>query len=64
MELKITEEEYDNALSTLSDSDVQFHIKREPNACFINSFFFFFFFLRFTANINIKTVVNHYKAVT
>ena len=46
MELKITEEEYDNALSTLSDSDVQFHIKREPNACFINSFFFFFFFFK------------------
>ena len=44
MELKITEEEYDNALSTLSDSDFQFHIKREPNACFLNSFFFFFFF--------------------
>ena len=55
MELKITEEEYDNALSTLSDSDFQFHIKREPNACFINSCFFFCFFLKVYSKHSYKT---------
>ena len=63
MELNITEEEYYNALSISSDSDFQIHIKREPNACFINNFFIEKL-QAWKANIDIQPVVNHYKAVT
>ena len=38
-ELKILELDYYEALSISSDDDFQIHLKREPNACFINSYF-------------------------
>ena len=63
MELNIKEEEYDNALSISSDSDFQIHIKREPNACFIN-IFFIEGLQAWKAIIDIQPVVNHYKAIT
>ena len=63
MELNITEEEYYNALSISSNSDFQNHIKREPNACFINNFFVEGL-QAWKANTDIQPVVNHYKAVT
>ena len=63
MELNILEEEYYNALSISSDSDFQIHIKREPNACFINNLFVEGSQV-WKANIDIQPVVNHYKAVT
>ena len=62
MELNITEEEYYNALSISSDSDFQIHIKREPNACFINNFFIEKL-QAWKANIDIQPVVNHYKGI-
>ena len=53
--------QYHNALQ--SDSDFQIHIKREPNACFINNFFIERLQV-WKSNIDIQPVVNHYKAVT
>ena len=53
--------QYHNALQ--SDSDFQNHIKREPNACFINNFFIEGLQV-WKSNIDIQPVVNHYKAVT
>ena len=37
-ELGITEDEYYNALSISSNEYFQIHLKREPNACFINNY--------------------------
>ena len=62
-ELKLTEEEYYGALSILSDFDFQIHLKRKPNACFINNFFVDGL-QAWKANTDIQPVFNHYKAVT
>ena len=62
-ELGITKEEYYNALSISCDSDFQIHIRRKPNACFINNFFIEGL-KAWKANIDIQPVFNHYKAVT
>ena len=62
-ELGITKEDYYNALSISCDSDFQIHIRRKPNACFINNFFLEGL-KAWKANINIQPVFNHYKAVT
>ena len=62
-ELGITEDQYYNALSISSDSDFQIHIKREPNACFVNNFFTEGL-QAWKANIDTQPVFNHYKAVT
>ena len=62
-ELGIAEDQYYNALSISSDSDFQVHIKREPNACFVNNFFTEGL-QAWKANIDTQPVFNHYKAVT
>ena len=62
-ELGLTENQYYNALSISSDSDFQIHIKRAPNARFVNNFFTEGL-QAWKANINIQPVFNHYKAVT
>ena len=62
-ELKLTKEEYYGALSISIDSDFQIHLKRKPNACFINNFFVEGL-QAWKANIDIQPVFNHYKAVT
>ena len=62
-ELSVTEKEYYSALSISSDSDFQIHLKRQPNACFINNFFSEGL-QAWQANIDIQPVFNHYKAVT
>ena len=50
-------------MSISSDSDFQIHLKRKPNACFINNFFVEGLQV-WKANIDIQPVFNHYKAVT
>ena len=62
-EISVTEREYYSALSISSDSDFQIHLKRQPNACFINNFFSEGL-QAWQANIDIQPVFNHYKAVT
>ena len=61
--LKILEPDYYVTLSISSDNDFQIHLKREPNACFINSYFVEGS-QTWKVNINIQTVFNDYKAVT
>ena len=61
-ELNLTEDQCYDALSISNDSDFQIHLKRQPNACFINNF------LEeglqaWQANIDIQPVFNHCKAV-
>ena len=62
-ELKVTEEEHYGASSISSDSNFPIHLKRKPNACFINNFFVEGLQV-WKANIDIQPVFNHYKAVT
>ena len=62
-ELSVTEKEYYSALSISSDSDFQIHLKKQPNACFINNFYSEGL-QAWQANIDIQPVFNHYKAVT
>ena len=62
-QLNITLEDYYNASSISSDNDFQIHLKRQPNECFINSYFVEGL-QAWKANIGIQSVFNHYKAVT
>ena len=52
-----------SALSISSDSDFEIHLKRQPNACFINNFFSEGL-QAWRVNIDIQHVFNHCKAVT
>ena len=62
-ELNISEQDYYEALSISSDTDFQIHLKRIPNACFINNYFMEGL-KSWKANIDIQPVFNHCKAVT
>ena len=62
-ELKVTEEEHYGASSISSDSNFPSHLKRKPNACFINNFFVEGL-QAWKLNIDMQPVFNHYKAVT
>ena len=62
-ELGVTENHAYNELSISSDSDFQIHIKRAPNACFVNHVFTEGLQV-WKANIDIQPVFNHRKAVT
>ena len=62
-QLNITPEDYYNASSISSDNDFQIRLKRQPNECFINSYFVEGL-QAWKANIDIQSVFNHYKAVT
>ena len=44
------------------DNDFQIHYKRPPNSCFVN-IYFCDRLMNCEANMNIQTVLNHYKAV-
>ena len=50
-------------MSISSDEYFQIHLKREPNACFINNCFTEGL-IAWKAKIDIQSVFNHYKAVT
>ena len=53
---------YYNALAVSTDSDFQVHFKRQTNSCFVNNYFAEGL-LAWQANIDILSVINHYKAV-
>ena len=55
--------DYYEALSISGDDDFQIHLKREPNACFINNYFVEGW-QSWKANSDIQPVFNDYKAVT
>ena len=62
-EISETEREYYSALSILSDSDFQIHLKRQLNACFINNIFTEGL-QAWQANVDIQPLFNYYKATT
>ena len=62
-ELGISDEDYYNALCISDDNDIQVHLKRLPTSCFVNNYLKTGL-LAWEANLNIKPVFNHYKAVT
>ena len=60
--LKISKAEYEVALSLFEDNDLQVHLKRQPNSCFVNNYFSEGL-LAWEANLGIQGVFNHDKAV-
>ena len=58
--LGISEQEYYWALSVSPDTDLEIHIFRPPNSCFVNNYFT----IGLQANIDIQPVFRYYKAVT
>ena len=38
-ELEISKDDYYRALSISKDEDLELHLKREPNSCFVNNYF-------------------------
>ena len=62
-ELEILEDDYYKALSISKDDDLELHLKRQPNSCFVNNYFDDG--LRaWQANMDIQPVFNEYKAIT
>ena len=61
--LGITEEQYYWALSVSGDSDVDLHLKRPLDSCFINNSFVAGV-KGFRANVDLQPIFNHYKCVT
>ena len=62
-ELNITEDQYYDALPISNYSDIQIHLKRQPNAFLVNNFFEEGM-QTWQGNIDIQPVFNHYEAVT
>ena len=61
-ELEISKDDYYRTLSILKDEDLELHLKRKPNSCFINNYFDVGL-KAWQANINIQLVFNKYKVV-
>ena len=62
-ELEISKDDYYRALSISKDEDLELHLKREPNSCFVNNYFDIGLKV-WQVNIDIQPVFNEYKAVT
>ena len=58
-ELETSKEDYCRALSILKDEDLELHLKRQPNSCFINNYFDIDL-KTWQANIDIQPVFNEY----
>ena len=61
-ELKISKDDYYRAFSISKDVDLEMHLKRQPNSCFVNKYFDVGL-KALQANIDIQPVSNAYKAV-
>ena len=61
-ELKIPEDDYYKTLSILKDEDLELHLKRQPNSCFVNNYFDVGL-KAWHANMDIQPV-NEYKVIT
>ena len=62
-ELEISSDDYYRALSISKDEDLELHLKRKPNSCFVNNYFDVGL-KAWQANIDIQPVFNEYKTVT
>ena len=62
-ELEISSDDCYRALSISKDEDLELHLKRQPNSCFINNYFDVSL-KAWQANMDIQAVFNEHKAVT
>ena len=62
-QLDIAEEEYYGCLEISSDDTFQIHFKRSPQSCFVNNYFEAGL-TAWEANLDIKPVLDYYKAVS
>ena len=62
-ELKIYKDYYYRALSISKDEDLELHLKRELNSCFVNNYFDVGL-KAWQANMDIQPIFNEHKAVT
>ena len=60
--LNINNNEYERALSISDEDSFQIHTKRPPNSCFVNGHFAEGL-QAWNANIDIQSVLEHYKAM-
>ena len=61
--LEISKNDYYRALSISKDEDLELHLKRKPNSCFVNNYFDVGL-KAWQANMDIQHVFNEYNAVT
>ena len=61
-ELEISKEDYYRVLSVSKDNDLELHLKKQPNSCFVNNYFNVALKV-WLANMDIP-VFNKHKAVT
>ena len=62
-ELEISSDDYYRALSISKDEDLELHLKRQPNSCFVNNYFDVGL-KTWQDNIDIQPVFKEYKAMT
>ena len=62
-ELEISKDDYYRALSISKDEDLELHLKRQPDSCFINNYFDVGLKV-WQTNMDIQPVFNECKAVT
>ena len=62
-ELEISKDDYNRTLSISKDEDLELHVKRPPDSCFVNNYFDVGS-KAWQANMDIQPVFNEYKAVT
>ena len=61
-ELEISSDDCYRALSISKDEDLELHLKRQPNSCFVNNYFDVGL-KAWQTNMGIQPVFNEYKAV-
>ena len=62
-ELEISKDDYYKSLSVSRDDNLELILKRQPNSCFVNTYFDVGL-KAWQANMDIQPVFNEYKAVT
>ena len=62
-ELEISKDDYHRALSISKDEDLELHLKRQPDSCFVNNYFDVDL-KAWQANMDMQPVFNVYMAVT
>ena len=62
-DLEIFKDDYYKTLPISKDEDLELHLKRQPNSCFVNNYFDVGL-KAWQANIDIQSVFNEHKPVT
>ena len=62
-EFEIPKDDYYQDFPILKDKDLELHLKRKPNSCFVTNYFDFVL-KTWQANMDMQFVFNEYKLVT